>query len=232
MDEHFLFYAPPDHITDDRIVFPEEEAHHIATVLRKKAGDVVQATDGVGNTLEVRLDTVDKKAAAGEVTARFITPAEPDRILAMGVIRQRERLEFAIEKAVELGVTRIVLVHSEYAGKMEIKARRIEKTIITAMKQSRRPWLPGWEERDSFFDVLAEYGKSRKTIMAHSLEEGSYDWQPDDTPLLLMVGPEGGFSPGELEHCMASGVHTVSFGPKRLRTETAVCVMLTLANYR
>ncbi|MGM0738904.1 MAG: RsmE family RNA methyltransferase [Bacteroidota bacterium] len=132
MDEHFLFYAPPDHITDDRIVFPEEEAHHIATVLRKKAGDVVQATDGVGNTLEVRLDTVDKKTAAGEVTARFITPAEPDRILAMGVIRQRERLEFAIEKAVELGVTRIVLVHSEYAGKMEIKARRIEKTIITA----------------------------------------------------------------------------------------------------
>jgi 16S rRNA (uracil1498-N3)-methyltransferase len=230
MDEHFLFYVPPELIKHDRILFSEDEAHHIAKVLRKQPGDVVQVTDGVGNTMDVRLIVVDKKKVAGEVTATYNTPAEPDRILAMGVIRQRERLEFAIEKAVELGVTKIVLVHSEHAGRMEVKPKRVEKTIISAMKQSRRPWLPAWEERDSFYDVLAEYRESREVVMAHPEVEGTYDWKGDDSPMLLLVGPEGGFSQKEVELAVASGVKMVSLGQKRLRTETAVCAILTLAN--
>jgi 16S rRNA (uracil1498-N3)-methyltransferase len=230
MDEHFLFYVPPEQIKHDRLQFTEDEAHHITKVLRKQPGDIVQATDGVGNTMDVRLIVVDKKKVAGEVVATYNTPAEPDRILAMGVIRQRERLEFAIEKAVELGVTKIVLVHSEHAGRMEIKPRRIDKTIVSAIKQSRRPWLPAWEERASFYDVLADYRESREVVMAHPDVEGTYEWKADDTPMLLLVGPEGGFSPKEVEQAVASGVKVVSLGQKRLRTETAVCAMLTLAN--
>ena len=232
MDEHFLFYVPPGQIKHDRLQFTEDEAHHIARVLRKQPGDVVQVTDGVGNTMDVKLIVVDKKKVAGEVVATYLTPAEPDRILAMGVIRQRERLEFAIEKAVELGVTKIVLVHSEHAGRMELKPKRIDKTMIAAIKQSRRPWLPAWEERDSFYEVLAEYRESREVVMAHPEVEGTYEWKAGNSPMLLMVGPEGGFSPKEVEQAVASGVKIVSLGQKRLRTETAVCVMLALANYR
>ncbi len=230
MNEHFLFYVPPEQIKHDRLQFTEDEAHHITKVLRKQPGDVVQVTDGVGNTMDVRLIVVDKKKVAGEVTATYNTPAEPDRILAMGVIRQRERLEFAIEKAVELGVTKIVLVHSEHAGRMEIKPKRVQKTIIAAMKQSRRPWLPAWEERDSFYDVLAGYRESREVVMAHPDLEGAYEWKANDSPMLLLVGPEGGFSPKEVEQAVASGVKMVSLGQKRLRAETAVCAILTLAN--
>ncbi len=230
MKEHFLFYVPPDEILDQKISFPEEEANHIVKVLRKRPGDVIQVTDGVGNIMDVRLIEVDKNRVAGEVVKNYTSLAEPDRILAIGVIRQRERLEFAVEKAVELGVTRIVLVHSEYAEKMQIKAKRINKIIISAIKQSRRPWLPAWEERDSFYDVLADYKDGRKVIMAHSQEEGTYDWKPDDSPMLLLVGPEGGFSEKEVEHAVVSGAKIVRLGQKRLRTETAACALLTLAN--
>ena len=231
MDEHFLFYVPPDEIRHERLQFSEDEANHIARVLRKQPGDLVQVTDGVGNTMDVKLIVVDKKKVAGEVVATCMTPAIPERILAMGVIRQRERLEFAIEKAVELGVTKIVLVHSEHAGRMELKPKRIEKTMIAAMKQSRRPWLPAWEERDSFYDVLAEFREGREVVMAHPDVGRTCEWKADDSPMLLMVGPEGGFSQKELEQAVASGVKIVSLGQRRLRTETAACVMLTLANF-
>ncbi len=231
MDEHFLFYAPPEEIRHERLQFTEDEANHIARVLRKQPGDLVQVTDGVGNTMDVKLIVVDKKKVAGEVVATCITPAIPERILAMGVIRQRERLEFAIEKAVELGVTKIVLVHSEHAGRMELKPKRIEKTMIAAMKQSRRPWLPAWEERDSFYDVLAEFREGREVVMAHPDVGRTCEWKADDSPMLLMVGPEGGFSQKEVEQAVASGVKIVSLGQRRLRTETAACVMLTLANF-
>ncbi len=232
MEQHFLFFVPPDQIMNDRLRFSEEEARHIAKVLRIRPGEVVQVTDGVGRTMDVRLLEVDKKRASGDIIASCHTPAEPDRILAMGVIRQRERLEFAVEKAVELGVTRIVLVHSDHAGKMEIKPTRIEKTIVSAMKQSRRPWLPGWEERGSFNDVLAAYRDSRTIIMADSSTDGTYRWKPDDDPMLLMVGPEGGFSPHEVEQARACGAQIIRLGNKRLRTETAVCALLALANQR
>ncbi len=232
MNKHFLFYVPPGEIADNQIQFPKEEANHIVKVLRKQTGDVIQVTDGVGNIMDVRLSEVDKTRVSGDVIANYMTPAEPDRILAFGVIRQRERLEFAVEKAVELGVTRLVFVHSEHAGKMDIKARRIDKTMISAIKQSRRPWLPAWEERESFNDVLTAYKEGRNVIVAHPNEEGSYEWEPDDSPMLLLVGPEGGFSEKEINHALVSGARIVSLGQKRLRTETAACALLVLANLR
>lgn len=232
MDEHFLFYVPPEGIRHDRLHFSEDEARHIARVLRKQPGDIVRVTDGLGNTMDVRLSVVDRKMVAGEVVATHRSPSDPERILALGVIRQRERLEFAIEKAVELGVTRIVLVHSEHAGSMEVKARRVEKTMISALKQSRRSWLPDWEERDSFRDVLEAYGAGREVVMAFQQAGGTYQWKGDDTPMLLVVGPEGGFSSEEVAQAVSRGVGFVRLGSQRLRTETAVCAMLVLANQK
>ncbi len=230
MNQQFLFYVPPRQIAENQIQFPEVEANHIVKVIRKRPGDVIQVTDGVGNIMDVRLSTVDKMRVSGDVIANYITPAEPDRILAIGVIRQRERLEFAVEKAVELGVTRIVFVHSEHAGNMDIKAKRIDKIMISAIKQSRRSWLPAWEERKSFYEVLADFKEGRKVIMAHPNEKGTYEWKPDDSPLLLLVGPEGGFSEKEVDHAIVSGAQIVNLGQKRLRTETAACALLVLAN--
>ncbi len=229
MKEHFLFYAPPESYRYDNVQFPEEEAHHMFKVLRKRPGEMVQVTDGVGHRMDVRLDVVDKKKVTGEVIAKKETPPEPERILMMGVIRHRDRLEFAVEKATEFGATHIVLVHSDHAGKMTIKPSRIDKILISAIKQSRRFRLPKWEKRNSFFEVLSEYRENRKVIMAHPGDHGNQKWKPDDAPSLLMVGPEGGFSDKEVEQAVASGASLVRLGPTRLRTETAVCALMTLS---
>ncbi len=229
MDEHFLFYIPPEDIREERMWFPEEEVRHIGKVLRKQAGDIVQATDGTGRLLDVELIVVDKKKAAGEIVQSREISAGPERVLAMGLIRQRDRLEFAVEKAVELGVTRLVLVHSDHSGTMTVKPARIEKTIISAMKQSRRCHLPVWEERDSFYDVLSAYRDNRTVIMADPEGVTSRDWHPGRNPALLMVGPEGGFSGKEKDQAIASAAQFVNLGSNRLRTETAACALLTLA---
>ncbi|MDG5767790.1 RsmE family RNA methyltransferase [Balneolales bacterium ANBcel1] len=237
MDSHFLFYVPPEQSRSDHIVFPEEEAHHMVRVLRKRAGDLVQVTDGTGNLLEVRLTHADRKSVTGEVISRVAIPPGPDRILAMGVIKQRDRLEFAIEKAVELGASRIVLVHSDHAEKTGIRPSRVAATILSAMKQSRRCHLPAWEERDDFKSVLLDYGPGRQVLMAHlsSEESGLQDpsaGRSNDAPSLLLVGPEGGFSEEEIADAVTAGAGEVSLGSARLRAETAVCALLALLECR
>lgn len=232
MDDHFLFYVAPDDIISNKVRFPEEEGRHIAKVLRKKSGDVIQVTDGLGHRMDVRLTLHDKKRVEGDIVATAVMPEDTERILAMGVIRQRDRLEFAIEKAVELGVTRIVLVHSDHAEKVSVKPSRVDKTIISAIKQSHRYRLPEWEERESFYEVLSEYRQNRRVITALAEEEGVRNMISENSPSLLLVGPEGGFSRAEIGHITAFGSQFIQLGKTRLRTETAVCALLSLLQCR
>lgn len=208
--------------------FPDEEAHHILNVLRKRSGDIVQVTDGLGCRMEVRIEISEDKAVKGHILATHYSKAGPDRILAMGVIRNRDRLEFAVEKATELGVTRIILVHSELAGKTEIKARRIDKAIMSALKQSRQLWLPAWEESASFTETISRYWDNRTILVAHPSGESLKGQDVHNSSLLLLVGPEGGFSKNELEEARVYNASFVRLGESRLRTETAVCAMLAL----
>lgn len=284
-------------------------------VLRKRVGDVVWATDGMGNKLKVELIEAGKKRVEGKILKKdFVSPG-PEYLLATGAVRQRERMEFAVEKAVELGATRIIIFHSDYSGRQEIRPARIRKTILSAMKQSRRYHLPAWEEYRSFDDVLTKYAGDCDFWMAHpaadsatdptedpatypttnptedsatdsatdsaadpgmdsaahlatdpatdstadptadpatnpvtepepgkekdsieSTEAQSRRITPESGPvrrdlrrMLLAVGPEGGFSQREVELAERAGVRLVDLGPGRLRTETAVCALMSLA---
>lgn len=232
MDDRFLFYVPPKYIHRDDLFFPDEEAHHLLNVLRKRSGDIVQVTDGLGCRMDVRIEISGDKVVKGCISASYYSKAGPDRILAMGVIRNRDRLEFAIEKATELGVTRIVLVHSEFAGKMEVKARRIEKTITSALKQSRQLWLPAWEECTSFTEAITRHRDHRNVLVAHPSGESIQMNEMQGSHLLLIVGPEGGFSENEMEEARANNATFVRLGESRLRTETAACALLALTGKR
>lgn len=230
MDDHFLFYlSSREYISDEHVQFSESESRHIVKVLRKRSGEVVQATDGRGHRMKVKLHEVDKKNVTGTVYEKVPVPKEPEKILALGVIKHRERFEFAIEKSVELGVSKIILVHSRYVEKKGIKPLRLEKTIISAMKQSRRCWLPEWEEQDSFTDVMIHYGKERNVVVAHPAGRKKIDADFfSHSSLLMLVGPEGGFSNNEIASAKSFGAQFVNFGESRLRTETAVCVLMSL----
>ncbi|MEX2657103.1 MAG: RsmE family RNA methyltransferase [Balneolales bacterium] len=248
MDDYFLFYVSPEHIQGGRILFPGEEARHLVQVLRKRPDDVVRVTDGAGRRMKVRLIQADKKQVTGEIMSTEEVPSGPELILAMGMIRRRDRLEFAIEKAVELGASRIVLVRSDHAENVSLKPGRIDRIIISAMKQSLHCRLPAWEERGSFHDVLAAYGDNRKVFLAHpegvDMEYSTNKERGDETGpgfnsvmpgasptgCLLMVGPEGGFSEVEMEQAVTSGAQLIRLGTKRLRTETAVCALMVLVS--
>lgn len=232
MDDRFLFYVPPKYIHRDDLFFPEEEVHHLVNVLRKRSGDIVQVTDGLGCRMDTRLEISDDKAVKGHILASYYSEAGPDRVLAMGVIRNRDRLEFAVEKATELGVTRIVLVHSEFAGKMDVKSHRIDKTIRSALKQSRQLWLPAWEESASFIETITRHRDHRTILAAHPSGENIKMHEMKDSSLLLLVGPEGGFSENEMKEARANNAIFVRLGENRLRTETAVCALMALTGNR
>lgn len=221
-----LFYALPKEIRQTEITIRDQEAVHITKVLRFHIGDKLHVTDGIGNLYfcEIRsfgksnvdLFIVDKKSE--ERSAPFIT-------LCVGNIKKRDRLEFAAEKATEMGVDRLIIFRGDHSQKEKIRKERIEATVLSAMKQSCRLYLP---------EILFE--ESLKSVMGHK-KEGDQLLMADETSnselkadrgknLFLIVGPEGGFSKNEREILRENNAHRLSLGNKRLRTETAAIIMV------
>jgi 16S rRNA (uracil1498-N3)-methyltransferase len=146
----------------------------------------------------------------------------------MGIIKKRDRLEFAVEKAVELGVFEIALFRSERTVKENVRMDRLESIAVSAMKQSLRAWLPEITFYRSFDALLNSY--SDCTVFAAHEKIDSADktiTTGDSDKNLLLVGPEGGFSANEIEKLKSRNVKLLSLGRNRLRTETAALVFLS-----
>lgn len=225
-----LFYAPPARISGRRIRLDESEARHAARVLRYREGDAIRLTDGQGTLYEGRISRVGRNEVDVEWTEREKIPSpRPHRVLGMGIIKKRDRLEFAVEKAVELGASGIALFRSRHGEKENVRMDRLESAALSAMKQSLRTWLPSIQLYDSPEEVMEEHGEAGGVILAHG--EGDQPFEPTGyegaDKLLLMVGPEGGFSDEEVRRAREKGAGVVSLGSCRLRTETAALVMLS-----
>lgn len=230
MEHQFLFYIQPENVTKPVVCFDPDESRHIQKVLRKSPGETVEATDGQGHLYQIRLNGTRGNQICGEVFHCHKSRAEPQRVLAMGLLRQRDRLEFAVEKSVELGATRLILVHSAHAVRTKVRSERIDKVILAAVKQSRRLWLPSWEEVEGFETAIGICRQLGPVYLA----------DPEGTPAnavsmstesacSLLIGPEGGFSASELMYARNCGVIHVALGRRRLRSETAMCCMMSLA---
>lgn len=225
-----LFYAPPGRISGRRIRLDESEARHAARVLRYREGDAIRLTDGEGTLYKGKVSRVDRNEVDVEWTEREeVPPPRPARVLGMGIIKKRDRLEFAVEKAVELGASGIALFRSRHSEKENVRMDRLESAALSAMKQSLRAWLPAVELYDSPEEVMEAHGEKGAVILAHG--EGDHPFEPSGygglEKLLLMVGPEGGFSDEEVGRARQNGAGVVSLGSYRLRTETAAIVMLS-----
>lgn len=225
-----IFYAPPGQVHDSHIELSGREAKHATKVLRYREGDPIQIVDGVGGWFEC---TIAQKAGSilkAEIQQRKkIPPPERDLILGMGIIKKRDRLEFAIEKSVELGVKEIVLFRSRHTIKENIRMDRLEMTALSAMKQSLRAYLPEINLLDSLKAVLDAYS-AHQPLVAHEKSEaksGVTAEQREKEKALLLVGPEGGFSEEEIQMAMDKGGEVVSLGSYRLRAETAAVVFLS-----
>ncbi len=225
---NIFFASPSDFNADDTVEIKNQEATHISKVLRHKVGDIILVADGEGARFEVEILEITKKSVLGKklTTACEAFPSKK-KILAFGIIKKRDRLEFAIEKAVELGAWEIVLFNADHSERNRINSERLETQIISAFKQSGRFWLPKLAILDSLDEVYDQYGGGN-FLMAHvEAERSEHPIELETGNNVMMIGPEGGFSSREKEIHRSKGGELVSLGPNRLRAETAVVTFLS-----
>ncbi|MEM1094283.1 MAG: RsmE family RNA methyltransferase [Bacteroidota bacterium] len=221
------FYAPPSCFHGDNVTLPPDEARHAVRVLRMREGDMMVVVDGIGGWHEVELTHVGRDRAEGVVRTTRREVGEPSYHLTLGValLKQASRFEFIIEKAVELGVCRIIPLITHRTEKPRLKQQRAEHILVAAMKQSGRTRLPALDVPTALEDVLAASSEGLRVIcheatdpanqlMAQLEQEGSGN-------ATILVGPEGGFTDDEVAEARVYGWQPASLGSRRLRAETA-----------
>lgn len=224
-----IFYAPPSQVKNDIIELMDQEADHASKVLRASEGDVLHIVDGDGGRYQGPIRRITKKTIQVEIEEhRQDPPPEPTLILGLGIIKKRDRLEFAVEKAVELGASRICLFRSRRTVKENVRMDRLESIAISAMKQSLRAWLPEISFHHSFENMIDDFPDATVLAAHEKIETDVFDLpDQEDETLLLLVGPEGGFTSEEISLLKRRNARLVSLGPNRLRTETAAVAFLS-----
>ncbi len=220
----WLFYAPE--ISGDTFLLPEDEAMHCTNVLRLKPGDAITLTDGKGFFYEAVIEIQNKKQVAGYIRNR--RKEENGRNyrlhIAIAPTKNISRFEWFLEKATEIGIDEITPVITQNSERKAIRTDRLEKVIIAAMKQSLKAFKPGLNALASLNEFLDINHKDFNLYMAYC---GAYHQQllksqyKTGSNALILVGPEGDFTPEEVERATRRGYRTISLGNSRLRTETA-----------
>lgn len=218
------FYAP-DIATNP--VLPEVESQHCVKVLRTQPGDMVEVVDGAGFLYRCRMVDPHPKRALVEVMERVGQPLSwsAQITIAIGPTKHMDRMEWLVEKLVEIGVNRIIPIRTCYSERKEIKQERLQKIAVSAMKQSLKAVLPEILPMTPISEVLtADYGSVQK-FMAYCDPDiprvGLVDAYTPGSDALILIGPEGDFSKEEINAALGNGFAPVTFGENRLRTETA-----------
>lgn len=227
-----LFYQPDatDYLTED-------DSRHAVRTLRLGAGDEIFVTDGRGARFSARITTADVRRCGFRVTAQELTPARSFAVrLCVAPTKNLDRIEWLVEKAVEIGVERISFFIGQHSERWVLKLDRLEKIAIAAMKQSLQSWLPVLDEAVPFGQLLAVLTEEHRFI-AHLPTDKTPPSLIKAAPIgqacAVLIGPEGDFSPGELTQAEQAGFTMVTLGPNRLRTETAAltaCQTINFAN--
>ena len=226
MKEVRFFYVP-DAATQAEL--PADEATHALRVLRLHEGDEMMLMDGVGNYY--RAEVTLAHGHHFQYVIKETLPQEPQWKghvhLAIAPTKMMDRMEWMMEKTVEVGVDEITFLNCQFSERSIVKMPRAEKIVIAATKQSHKAWLTTLNEMTDFDDFIQKPRMCRKYI-AHCYEEIPRTYLFDELrqssgneDALVLVGPEGDFSIDEVRRAVANGYQSVHLGKSRLRTETA-----------
>jgi 16S rRNA (uracil1498-N3)-methyltransferase len=231
-----LFYTPD--IKADNYCLNEEETYHCTRVLRLKAGDTINLTDGKGNLVAAILQNTDKKGAMLKISE--IIPEFGKRNyrlhIAIAPTKNIDRFEWFLEKATEIGIDEITPLTCEHSERTAIKPDRLEKIIIAAMKQSLKAYKPILNPIENINKFLDKNFNDFQTFIAICEGDNRQLLKKVYNPFknaLVLIGPEGDFSTNEVNRTAKTGFIPVSLGESRLRTETAglvACHTINLLN--
>jgi 16S rRNA (uracil1498-N3)-methyltransferase len=226
-----LFYTP-DILKNNEL--PEEEALHCIRVLRLSIGDEVMLTDGKGSFYKATISACSNKRCLVKILEQI--PEKKAWIahlhLAMAPTKNMDRIEWFAEKATEIGFDELTFLNCRYSERKVVKNERIEKILVSAVKQSLKASVPVLNAMIDFDKFISQDFNGQKFI-AHCY--------PGEKPLLkdlirrgedvlVLIGPEGDFSEEEVEKAIKSGFQPISLGRSRLRTETAALVACHIMN--
>lgn len=207
-----------------KILIDSDEQQHITKVLRMREGEEVFLTDGNGNLVKGNLVFEGKKVSLDVTEIKENLPDfSPKLHIAIAPTKNIDRIEFFVEKAVEMGISEISLIITEKTERKNINIEKLRKQAISASKQSLRFHFPKVNDLIKFSDFMKNLD-SEKTLVAHcneNLERISLNNIPKLEKYTFLIGPEGDFSDREIQLLAEKGIKAVSLGTQRLRTETA-----------
>lgn len=231
-----VFYT--NNISGDIAIFNEEESMHGIKVLRLYKGAPLTFTDGKGNMYQGEVITDNSRKMEARINSLESSYGHRDYYLHMAVspLKNRDRYEWFVEKAVEMGIDELTPLLCDHTEKQTVREDRVSRIMISAMKQSVKAYLPQLNEAVAFSQFVSNSGDGLKLI-AHC--NGRYEREPVTTimqqakRITIVVGPEGDFSENEIELAGKNGFRAVTLGESRLRTETAgivACCSAYLSN--
>lgn len=215
-------------------VFEEEEGRHLSTVLRKKPGDLLHITDGKGFIYAAELTDAGKRQVLARIlSSTAVAPARPRLHLAIAPTKQMERFEWLLEKITEIGVDEITPLLCTRSERDQVRLDRLDKILVSAMKQSLRAWLPILHPLTRFQDLVKKTGEAQKRLAWCADEPLPHlkTTLAPDADILVAIGPEGDFTPQEVQLALSNGFQGVGLGSARLRTETAGVLAVSVARH-
>ena len=228
---------------------PQEEAKHALKVLRLTSGDEINLMDGEGNFYRAEVSLASSKHCLYQILETFPQqPAWKGKVhLAIAPTKMMDRIEWMAEKATEIGFDELSFLSAKFSERKTIRVDRVDKIVVSAVKQSHKAWKPVVNELQNFKDFITTPRNGRKFI-CHCYEEiekkdffteiskscpaddsaGAVQEGADD--ITVLVGPEGDFSIDEVRLALENGYESVSLGTSRLRTETAGLVAVNMCH--
>jgi 16S rRNA (uracil1498-N3)-methyltransferase len=235
------FFITPDQVRDPYVAIIDDDVRHIRTVLRKGPGDLLTLLDGQGKEYTVRITAIEKAEIDTEIIDRKERhPAFPRVILGQGIAKA-DKMDWIVQKATELGASSIVpLVTERTIVKVKDEEKRVvrwQKIAREAAMQSDRPDIPAVGSIRVFEEFIRTLALGPQALLLFPWEEGTEPIKnalrqhADAKHIVVLIGPEGGFSRSEAEAAKVKGFSLVSLGTNILRTETAAIAALSMIGY-
>jgi 16S rRNA (uracil1498-N3)-methyltransferase len=213
-----LYYTPSELIEAKQLILAGDEFHHSVKVMRNSVGDTIFVTDGKGSIFNSKITSISDKQLLASVVKKNLFKNEAENIwFCIPILRNPDRLKFAFEKCVELGITNFILFSSKRTISKKINTEKFQKTTLTAMKQSIRAFLPQIVS-SNFNDIINFDGRR---ILFDQNAKAMFDGNQNfNKPTYFLFGPEGCFDENEIE--VVEQENRFSLSTNRLRSETAI----------